>query len=100
MDVLSEPLEFDWDSGNTEKNELKHGVMNKEAEEVFVNRPFLLFEDERHSEREKRYQAMGVTDSGRLLFVSFTVRQKKVRVISVRPMDKKERRMYEKAEKA
>jgi len=39
MTILPEPIEFDWDSGNKEKNWVTHAVMNKEAEEVFINRP-------------------------------------------------------------
>lgn len=100
MKVVPESLEFDWDNGNSHKNETKHGVTNKEAEEVFINHPFLMVEDVTHSKIEKRYQAMGRTDDGKHMFVAFTVRQKMVRIISIRLMDKKERRMYEKAKSA
>jgi predicted CopG family antitoxin len=37
-----------------------------------------------HSKTEPRCLALGQTDSGRLLFISFTVRQALIRVISAR----------------
>ena len=56
--------------------------------------------DDRHSDREQRYVALGETNEGRLLFVSFTVRGGKARIISTRPMSRKERVIYEEAKKA
>lgn len=53
--------------------------------------------DTRHSDDEQRYVALGATDDGRRLFVSFTVRNNRLRVVSARPMSRKERRIYEKA---
>jgi len=53
--------------------------------------------DLRHSEDEQRYVVLGATMDGRQLLVSFTVRHNRVRIISARPMSRKERRIYEKA---
>jgi len=47
-----------------------------------------------NSETEKRYYALGQTDLKRTLFIAFTVRKKLIRVISVRDMNRKERRIY------
>lgn len=99
MVVLPDPFEFEWDSGNTDKSVVKHAISNKEAEEVFVHRPLLVFDDATHSLSEKRFQAFGKTDNKKLLFVAFTIRKTKIRIISVRLMDKKERRIYEQAKK-
>lgn len=98
MVILPEPLEFEWDSGNVEKNQRKHGITNKESEEVFVHRPLLIIDDSIHSGIEKRFQAFG-TNGRKLLFLVFTIRKTKIRIISARLMDKKERRLYEKAQK-
>jgi uncharacterized DUF497 family protein len=89
---------FDWDEGNTRKNE-KHGVTMAEAEQVFFNAPLLVLEDSRHSNQEPRFHALGKTDDRRLLHITFTVRHhgEKVRVISARDMHRKERVIYEKA---
>ncbi len=87
---------FDWDEGNARKND-KHDVSNAETEQVFFNAPLLVAPDTKHSEKESRLHALGVTDDGRRLQMSFTVRDegRKVRVISARPMNRKERTIYE-----
>jgi hypothetical protein len=87
---------FDWDAGNARKNE-KHGVTLAEAEQVFFNAPLLAVADSRHSEREVRLHALGRTDAGRLLHITFTLRDaaRRIRVISVRDMHRKERAVYE-----
>jgi uncharacterized DUF497 family protein len=89
---------FDWDEGNTRKNE-KHGVTMAEAEQLFFNAPLLVLEDSKHSDQEPRFHALGKTDDSRLLHITFTVRhnREKVRVISARDMHRKERVIYEKA---
>ncbi len=95
MKILPEPLVFEWDKGNTDKNLIKHKVTNREAEEVFDSEPLILLEDAKHSSKEKRFQVLGKTNEERLLSIIFTIR-KKVRIISARDMNKKERRGYEK----
>lgn len=86
---------FDWDAGNARKNE-KHGVSMAEAEQVFFNAPLLMIEDTKHSAGEARFHALGRTDDGRLLHITFTVRSggRKIRVISARDMHRKERTIY------
>ena len=93
--------EFEWDSGNERTNE-RHGVTQQEAEQVFFHQPLLLLEDFRHSGEEARFHALGKSGEGRLLHVSFTVRGSgtRIRVISGRPMHRKERVIYEKASQA
>lgn len=90
---------FQWDAGNAYKSQDKHGVTQGEAEEIFFNQPLLISGDEKHSEREHRFLALGVTSSGMMLSVVFTLRNKAtlIRVVSARPMSKKERAFYEKA---
>ena len=77
---------FDWDQANVEKNSEGHQVTFWEAEEVFFNDPLLVRTDKPHSKRELRHWALGTTDAGRLLFISFTVRRHLIRVISARDM--------------
>jgi uncharacterized protein len=89
---------FDWDDGNSMKN-LKHSVSDKEAEQLFVNEPLVVIEDRAHSQAEPRWHALGRSNEGKLLHVAFTLRAggTRVRIISARPMHRKERRAYEKA---
>jgi len=96
MRIIPDPIVFDWDLGNGDKNYLKHQVSMQEAEEVFGNEPLVIIEDIFHSQKEQRYQGMGKTNSNRLLFASFTIRKGQIRVISIRNMSKKEKNKYEK----
>ena len=88
---------FDWDDGNVLKNETKHNLKWQTIEEIFFNEPLILLEDLKHSNSECRCAALGVTDEKSLLTVVFTKRANKIRVISARPMSKKERMFYEKS---
>ena len=87
---------FEWDTGNSRKNAERHGVTQAEAEQVFFNDPLLLLTDDRHSEMEPRFHALGRTDDGRRLHIAFTLRAegRLIRVISARDMHRKERTRY------
>lgn len=87
---------FEWDKSNIEKNWLKHKVSPVECEQIFFNEPLLVVEDLKHSQRERRYYALGHTDNGRLLFIALIIRENLIRVISARDMSRKERKKYEK----
>jgi uncharacterized DUF497 family protein len=91
---LGECEGFQWDAGNSAKIWERHGVTPTECEELFFNRPLIVGEDERHSEHEDRFYALGQTDAGRQLFVVFTLRARRIRVISARDMSRKERKVY------
>ena len=85
---------FQWDRGNIDKNLIKHNVENWESERVFFNRPLLILDDPKHSVSEKRWVAFGKTDADRFLVVIFTKRNKLIRIISARDMNKRERKFY------
>ena len=89
---------FQWDEGNRDKNWTKHKVSNSECEEVFFNES-LIVPDIKHSEQEQRYYALGRTNEERLLFISFTIRENLIRVISARAASRKEKQQYETDEK-
>lgn len=99
MDILSRIEGFEWDKGNITKNWERHKIAPLECEEVFFNWPLLVKEDIKHSEAENRYYVLGKTNTERLLFVVFTIRNNKIRVISARDMNRKERRQYEQTQK-
>jgi uncharacterized protein len=87
---------FDWDAGNSCKSVEKHAVSQAEAEQVFFDQRLLVLADDRHSGHEPRYHALGCTDDGRHLHVTFTLRNegRLLRVISARNMSKRERSRY------
>ena len=99
MNILSIINGFEWDEGNITKNWERHGVTHIECEEVFFNVPLVVNRDEPHSIKESRYYVLGKTNGGRLLFLVFTIRNEKIRVISARDMNRKERKIYEQTEK-
>lgn len=89
---------FEWDEGNSEKNWRRHRVTQAETEQVFLNRPLLAAGSGIPANSEVRYFALGRTDLGRLLTIVFTVRGPLLRVISARPMSRRERRSYVQAQ--
>ena len=95
---LARIVGFDWDPGNARKSLEKHGVSQLEAEQVFLDPHLTVLSDFAHSQTERRLQALGKALGGRYLHVTFTLRGEgtKIRVISVRDMNRKERVLYEK----
>ena len=92
--VISNCKGFQWDEGNLDKNWYLHQVANGECEELFFNVPLIIAADAKHSHQEQRYYALGRTDTDRWLFISFTVRDDLIRVISARDMNQRETRRY------
>jgi uncharacterized protein len=89
---------FEWDRGNRAKCE-KHGLSVADIESLFA-RPLAILPDTAHSQRENRVRAIGRTESGRGVFIVFTLRRRGgellIRTISARYMHKKEIDAYEK----
>ncbi len=93
-DFIKDFQGFEWDQGSLEKNWFKHAVSPLECEQIFFNQPLVVAEDFKHSGKERRMFALGRTDNDRHLFIAFTLRHKRIRVISARDMSKKEREVY------
>ena len=91
---------FQWDEGNSSKNWRRHQVTQTEAEQLFQNRPIVVVGDPAPSGDKAWDFAFGRTEAGRLLTVVFTLRRPLIRVISARPMSRRERRGYGKATRA
>lgn len=86
---------FDWDDGNTTKSINKHGVSTDMTESAFRD-PFILALGEQYQPLtcEKRYGVIGQASNGVLLFICFTLREEKIRPISARAANAKERMIY------
>ena len=91
---LSKITGFEWDKGNIDKSYHKHGITPNETEQVFTDEGVQVERDIKHQEKEERYIAIGKNAGDRALFVIFTLRKHKIRVISARSANKKERRLY------
>ncbi len=96
MKIFIKVKEFQWDKGNKNKNWLKHKVSNQESEEAFFDKKVKILKDILHSNKEKRFILLGKTKKERLLFIVFTIRNKKIRIIYSRNANKKEVKLYEK----
>lgn len=94
--VYTEISSFDWNEAKNISNFKKHGIHFEEAVKVFFDPLGITKQDLKHSAYELRYQIIGATEIG-LLFVVFTERKKfRLRIISARICNKKERSEYEK----
>ena len=92
---LSKITGFEWDRGNFGKSYDKHGITPNEAEEVFIDENIWFQDGVNHSQEEDRFTVIGKTNQEHILFVAFTVRGTKIRIISARRANIKERRKYE-----
>jgi len=96
---LSKIAGFDWDKGNIDKSYLKHGITPNEAEQIFLDKHLFFQDDINHSDVEERFIGIGRTSGDKMLFTAFTARNNKIRIISARRANIKERRLYEKKAK-
>lgn len=88
-------LEFEWDPSKAEANLRKHGVSFAEAATVFGDELSVTVDDPDHSKSEDRFITIGLSNRQRLLMVSFTERNDRIRIISARELTQAERREYE-----
>ncbi len=86
---------FEWDAAKAEANRRKHGVTFDETITAFADPLAMLQPDPDHSEGERRYLVLGMSDQRRLLVVAFAERSPRTRLISARRATRKERRKYE-----
>jgi len=89
-------LTFEWDEIKAKTNFKKHKVSFEEGKTTY-NDPFLFtFPDDVHSSTEKRLINIGLSANGRILVLTHTERQDKIRIISCRKATARERKFYEK----
>ena len=88
-------MDFEWDPYKAALNRNKHGVSFFEACEVFDDDLSSSVLDPDHSMEEERHLIFGRTSNDKYLTVSYTERNDRIRIISVRQMTPRERRAYE-----
>ena len=88
-------LEFEWEPDKAAKNLSKHKVSFQEAATVFADESGATVYDPDHSETEDRFLTIGYSNRRRLLIVSHTDRDNRIRIISARTLNPYERRQYE-----
>jgi uncharacterized protein len=89
-------LQFEWDTHKAAANLARHGVSFDEASTVFRNPLGRDLPDDEHSSvYEERFVTVGISDEARLLYVSFTMRGDRIRIIGARKATRHERLSYE-----
>ena len=83
---------FEWDENKNKSNIKKHGISFQTASRVFDDVNRIEMYDEENSITEDRYNTIGMVDD--ILFVVYTERNEKIRLISARIAEEPERRLY------
>jgi len=85
-------MNFEWDPAKDRKNRKIHGISFSAAKFVFNDRERWERYDSAHSEKEDRWQTIGLVD--KVLFVVYSEQGEAIRIISARVADENERRIY------
>ena len=88
-------VDFEWEAVKADANARKHRVGFEEALTVFADPLARIFDDSDYSAREQREIIVGHFTQQRLLLVSFTERDVRIRIINARAATKRERHDYE-----
>jgi uncharacterized protein len=85
--------EFEWDDAEAAVNWRSHGVSFEMARDAFKDVFAIEWTDDRHGGGEGCSITLGMVE-GRLLFVVSTLRGERIRIISAREAEPRERRRY------
>ena len=86
------PIQFEWDEEKNRANIAKHGISFETAIYVFNDDRRIEIYDAEHSINEDRYNTIGMVNE--VLFVVYTERREKIRLISARVASARERDIY------
>jgi uncharacterized DUF497 family protein len=86
-------MEFGWDPQKAVANLEKHGVSFDEASLAFFDPNAVELFDELNFDDEIRFQLVGISDV-RLLFVGYTIRDDRIRIITARKANAKQVKYY------
>lgn len=92
MNTTINNIVFEWDEEKNRINLHKHGVDFTDAAQIFFDENRIERLDKFHSDDEDRWQVIGMVDD--ILFVVYTEREDRTRIISARKAKPKERRIY------
>ncbi|MFS8117985.1 MAG: BrnT family toxin [Microcoleus sp.] len=88
-------MEFEWNPDKADLNLRKHNISFHEATTIFNDSLSVTFPDPDHSIGEERYVIIGMSELGKLLIVSHTDRENRIRIITARTANRQEKRFYE-----
>ncbi len=87
-------MSFQFDPDKAQTNIEKHKVSFADAESVFYD-DLAIHQEDRDSEGEFRYIAIGMGSMGQILVVVYTQRDDEIRLISARKATRNEVKCYE-----
>jgi uncharacterized DUF497 family protein len=88
-------MNFEWDPRKAVSNLRKHAISFGEAVTIFNDELSITVYDPDHSKEEDRYITIGLSNRARLIMVSHTDRNNRIRIISARELTQNERKSYE-----
>jgi uncharacterized DUF497 family protein len=88
-------VDVEWAENKNLINQKKHRISFVEAATVFSDPFELTIADPEHSIVEYRFVSIGQSFSQKLLVVSYTEREGRIRIISARKPTRRERRAYQ-----
>jgi uncharacterized protein len=91
-------VQFEWDPVKAQRNVIRHGIPFEEAVSVFGDPFATTIRDPDHSISEERFLTTGLSNGRRLIIVSHTDREGRIRIISARSVTAGERKQYESGE--
>ena len=93
MHSIHTDMEFEWDESKNLRNIEKHGLSFERARKIFDGF-FITWEDTRYDYGEVREVSLGNIEGVVMLAVVHTDRDGRIRIISARRANAKERRLY------
>ena len=85
---------FEWHEAKAKSNARKHRVSFEEAVTAFDDPMSITLDDPEHSEHERRFVTIGRFGRGRLLILCHCSRPERIRIISSRVANRRERGYY------
>lgn len=95
LDMPKRKKRFEWDWGNVSHLWAQHQVRPYEAEEALKDSNAIKGPDKPHSQTETRFSVIGKTRKARILFMAFTIRNGRIRILHARSAKRKEAEIYE-----
>lgn len=87
-------MTFEWDEEKNRINIEQHGIDFKDALEVFFDKDRIILTDDREKYFESREICIGKIGKSIIITSVFTDRNDKIRIISARKANKRERSIY------
>jgi len=91
---------FEWDDAKAKRNLRKHGVSFEDAVTVFDDPMAVTRDDPDHLGDERRFLTIGSSRASHLLVVCHSDRPERIRLISARKANRRERRYHEGTDQA